>query len=100
MRMAYPPAEVQKAEEDLSTENAKTYTLVPSKSAAKDAASFNLELAANDLPIFVADRLAFGDPNGGLKVRLIRSIERESVEPATLPFSHLLSLGPALSGKE
>mmetsp|Transcript_23388 Transcript_23388/g.38705 ORF Transcript_23388/g.38705 Transcript_23388/m.38705 type:complete len:338 (+) Transcript_23388:155-1168(+) len=70
MRMAPPPIEVQKAEDALSANTDTTYTLVPSKNALADAADAKLDLDANDFPIFVADRLAFGDPNGGLKVPL------------------------------
>lgn len=70
MRMAPPPPEIQKAEAELSsnTENsgrpAVTYRLVPSKSAVEEAKEFNLNLAENDIPLFVADRLAFAGAKG------------------------------------
>jgi len=67
MRMAPPPSEIQKAEDSL-VDSAKTYNLIPSNHALADANEMKLDLAANDFPLFVADRLAFASPNGGLQV--------------------------------
>ena len=69
MRMAPPPAEVAQAEAELasSLENggsSKSYRLIPSKAALEQAKEFNMNLAANDIPLFVADRLAFASPKG------------------------------------
>lgn len=66
MRMAPPPVEVEKAEAELSSnpDNAKTYRLVASKAALTQAKEFNMDLAANDIPLFVADRLAFASSKG------------------------------------
>lgn len=67
MRMAPPPVAVQKAETEISDESStttKTYRLVPSKTAAKDAAAFNMDLAESDIPLYIADRLAFAGPSG------------------------------------
>jgi hypothetical protein len=65
--MAPPPAEIQKAEDALN-DSGKVYTLVPSKHALADAAELKIDLAKNDFPLYVADRLAFANPNGGLQV--------------------------------
>jgi hypothetical protein len=62
--MAPPPAEVQRAEETLMDGDSKSYKLIPSKSAANDASALNLNVAQNDIPLFVADRLAFAGPKG------------------------------------
>lgn len=68
--MAPPPTAIQKAEEDVITDSegrafvAKSYRLVPSKTALKDAAAFSTDLAESDIPLFVADRLAFAGPKG------------------------------------
>lgn len=66
--MAPPPSEVAKAEQDLSVGEAgsdqKKYRLVPSKTALRQAEEFKMDLADNDLPMFVADRLAFANPKG------------------------------------
>jgi hypothetical protein len=70
MRMAPPPIEIQKAEDSLSN-NGKTFTLIPSKRALADAAELNIDLSNSDFPLFVADRLAFASPNGGLQVRAL-----------------------------
>ena len=69
MRMAPPPPEVQKAEAELanSAENGtprKSYRLVPSKAAIEQAKEFGMNLKENDIPLFVADRLAFASPRG------------------------------------
>jgi hypothetical protein len=63
MRMAPPPAEVQKAETELET-STKSYRLVPSKAAIEQAKEFGMNLRENDIPLFVADRLAFASPRG------------------------------------
>lgn len=68
--MAPPPAEVEKAEGELSSSsiesgtNSKSYRLVPSQTAMKQAKEFNMDLKENDIPLFVADRLAFAGPKG------------------------------------
>jgi hypothetical protein len=69
MRMAPPPAEIQQAETELSVSleserTPKSYRLVPSKSVIEEAKEFNLKLGENDIPLFVADRLAFAGPSG------------------------------------
>lgn len=68
MRMAPPPTEIQRAEDSLGN-SGKTYTLIPSKRALADAAELKIDLSNSDFPLFVADRLAFASPNGGLQVR-------------------------------
>jgi hypothetical protein len=73
MRMAPPPSEIQKAEESLVGSDT-TFTLVPSKQALADAAELKIELSSSDFPLFVADRLAFASPNGGLQVRCLLSL--------------------------
>lgn len=65
--MAPPPAEVQKAEEALGDDT--NFKLVPSKQALADASEMKVALGNNDFPLFVADRLAFGNGNGGMQVR-------------------------------
>jgi hypothetical protein len=65
MRMAQPPAEVERAESELSSSDSpKKYRLVPSKAAIEQAKEFNMNLADSDIPLFVADRLAFASPKG------------------------------------
>jgi hypothetical protein len=65
MRMAPPPAEVEKAEQELSDGTNKSYRLSPSKEAVAQATKeFEMDLAASDIPLFVADRLAFASSNG------------------------------------
>ena len=68
--MAPPPSEIQKAEESLVGSDT-TFTLVPSKQALADAAELKIGLSSSDFPLFVADRLAFASPNGGLQVRCL-----------------------------
>eukprot|EP00980_Cylindrotheca_fusiformis_P005002 scaffold1062_cov130-Cylindrotheca_fusiformis.AAC.8 len=63
MRMAPPPAEVEKAESELSTTDRK-YRLVPSKAAIEQAKELNMNLSDGDIPLFVADRLAFASAKG------------------------------------
>ena len=62
--MAPPPAEVAKAEQELTEGSQKTYRLIPSKAAIDQAKEFKMDLAENDIPLFVADRLAFASPKG------------------------------------
>jgi hypothetical protein len=66
MRMAPPPFEVQQAEDALEREGAvvKQFKLIPSKQAMRDAAELNMDVDANDIPLFVADRLAFQGSKG------------------------------------
>ena len=69
MRMAPPPAEIQRAETELassseSSSSSKSYRLVPSQAAVGQAKEFNMNLRENDIPLFVADRLAFASPRG------------------------------------
>ena len=71
MRMAPPPAEIHKAEESLMVDADTTFTLVPSKRALQDANELKIDLSRSDFPLFVADRLAFASPNGGLQVRYL-----------------------------
>jgi len=66
MRMAPPPVEVSKAEANSDVK----YTLIPSKQAIADAAEFNVKLAPNDFPLFLADRLAFSQVDGTIQVPL------------------------------
>ena len=63
MRMAPPPAEVAKAEQELS-ETSKVYRLIPSKASIQQAAEMQTDLMENDIPLFVADRLAFAGSKG------------------------------------
>jgi len=65
MKMAPPPIAVQKAEADETS----SFQLVPSKVALKDADELKLTLQDGDVPLFVADRLAFAS-NEGPKVPL------------------------------
>lgn len=62
--MAPPPDAIQKAESDIAADQGKTYRLVPSKTAVNDAALFNTNLSEGDVPLFVADRLAFAGNRG------------------------------------
>ena len=62
MRMEPPPAEVAKAEAEITFD--KTYRLIPSKAAKEQVAEFNVDLADGDVPFFVADRLAFAGAKG------------------------------------
>ena len=68
MRMATPPPEVAKAEQEIvageDVSDGKTYRLVPSKAAIQQASEFKIDLAESDFPLFVADRLAFANPKG------------------------------------
>jgi hypothetical protein len=66
MRMAPPPLEVQQAEDALDREGAvvKQFKLFPSKQAMRDAAEMNMDVGTNDIPLFVADRLAFQGSKG------------------------------------
>jgi Tic22-like family len=64
MRMAPAPDAIQKAETEIAADQGKTYRLVPSKTAVTDAASLRSELAEGDVPLFVADRLAFAGKRG------------------------------------
>lgn len=69
MRMAPPPSSIEKAEEQIRTasesgESSRTYRLVPSKTAVSAAKDFNMDLADSDIPLFVADRLAFAGNKG------------------------------------
>ena len=75
MMMPPPPLEIAKAEEALRGEDGApladgvNYKLIPSTQAKKSATEFDLTLAANDIPLFVADRLAFAG-SGGAQVPL------------------------------
>ena len=69
MRMAPPPVEIQKAEAELAESaetgtSRKSYRLIPSKAAIEQAKEFGVTLKENDIPLFVADRLAFASPRG------------------------------------
>ena len=67
MRMAPPPVEVERAEGmilDKGKADSPSYRLIPSKVSVQQAKEFNSELSNSDLPLFVADRLAFGSPKG------------------------------------
>jgi hypothetical protein len=65
MRMAPPPQEVEKAEQELTEGGSqKVYRLIPSKAAVEQAKEFKMDLAESDIPLFVADRLAFAGPKG------------------------------------
>lgn len=68
MRMEPPPIEVEKAEAKLN-DVAGTYRLIPSQQAKEDAVQFKMNLASSDIPLFVADRLAFAGQGGSLQVR-------------------------------
>lgn len=67
--MAPPPTAVEKAEEEIRMTaekggTSKTYRLIPSKSAFKAAKEFDLKMEESDIPLFVADRLAFAGDKG------------------------------------
>jgi hypothetical protein len=62
--MATPPTEIAKAEAELTSSSEKTYRLIPSKAAIEQAKQYNIDLTTNNLPLFVADRLAFASSNG------------------------------------
>lgn len=66
MRMAPPPAEVEKAEAKIMEAKAESpaYRLIPSKASVKQAKEYGMELSSSDIPLFVADRLAFGGSKG------------------------------------
>jgi hypothetical protein len=69
MRMAPPPAEVARAEQELNAAieadtAPKSYRLIPSKVAIEQALAMKMKVADNDIPLFVADRLAFSGPKG------------------------------------
>jgi hypothetical protein len=59
--MAPPPTEIEKAEAELTQ---KEYHLIPSKAAIEQAKEYNIDLTPNNLPLFVADRLAFASSKG------------------------------------
>ena len=62
--MAPPPVEIEKAEAGLSENSDKVYRLVPSKAALEQANEYKMTLQTNDIPLFVADRLAFAGSKG------------------------------------
>ena len=67
MRMAPPPSEVEKAESvimSMEKSESPSYRLIPSKTSVEQAKEFGLELTKSDVPLFVADRLAFASPKG------------------------------------
>mmetsp|Transcript_17286 Transcript_17286/g.26743 ORF Transcript_17286/g.26743 Transcript_17286/m.26743 type:complete len:350 (-) Transcript_17286:194-1243(-) len=66
MRMAPPPQEVSQAEEVLRDEGSepKTYQLIPSSKAQNDADELGLTLPSGDIPLYIADKLAFAGPKG------------------------------------
>ncbi|CAJ1966889.1 unnamed protein product [Cylindrotheca closterium] len=64
MRMAPPPPEIEKAEAQLSENPGKKYRLIPSKPSVEQANEYKLNLLENDVPLFVADRLAFAGSKG------------------------------------
>jgi hypothetical protein len=65
MRMAPPPSEVEIAEKNLLSNNEKSYFLIPSTKAIDQYKEFNVgDLSKSDIPLFVADRLAFASPKG------------------------------------
>jgi hypothetical protein len=61
--MDSPPPAIENAVQEISSSQ-KTYHLIPSKAAIEQAKEFNMELSTNDLPLFVADRLAFASSGG------------------------------------
>jgi hypothetical protein len=65
MRMAPPPSEVERAEGNLLSNNEKSYFLIPSTKAIEQYKEFNVgDLSNSDIPLFIADRLAFASPKG------------------------------------
>jgi hypothetical protein len=69
--MAPAPLEVQRAEDAIMEGDSKSYKLIPSKSALNDASALNLNVAQSDIPLFIADRLAFVGPKGAqVRVRV------------------------------
>ena len=98
MMMPPPPSEVANAEEALRGEDGTpladsiNYKLIPSAQAQKSAADMDLKLETNDLPLFVADRLAFAASGGGAQVPLffekedaISSYQRLQQQSGKLP---------------
>lgn len=69
--MAPAPSEVQRAEDAIMEGDSKSYKIIPSKSAVNDASALNLNVVQNDIPLFIADRLAFAGPKGAqVRVRV------------------------------
>ncbi len=65
MRMAPPPPEIERAENALTAASGTTYRLVPSQIAVEQAKEFDMNLlTSGDIPLFVADRLAFASSSG------------------------------------
>jgi hypothetical protein len=65
MRMAPPPSEVERAEGNLLSNNEKSYFLIPSTKAIDQYKEFNVgDLSKSDIPLFIADRLAFASSKG------------------------------------
>lgn len=62
--MAPPPPEIEKAEAQLTDNPDKVYRLIPSKAAVEQASEYRMTLQSNDIPLFVADRLAFASSKG------------------------------------
>mmetsp|Transcript_22407 Transcript_22407/g.66424 ORF Transcript_22407/g.66424 Transcript_22407/m.66424 type:complete len:147 (+) Transcript_22407:628-1068(+) len=66
-KMAPPPQEVKRAEEAIErhgSAGSKTYKLIPSAAAVEGAAGMKMELANGDVPLFIADRVAFASSSG------------------------------------
>jgi len=67
MRMAPPPAEVEQAESVIMAEGksgSPGYRLIPSKASVDQAKEFDMEVSESDVPLFIADRLAFASTKG------------------------------------
>lgn len=67
MRMAPPPVEVAQAEATIMAEGksgSPAYRLIPSKVSVDQAKEFDMAVAESDVPLFIADRLAFASTKG------------------------------------
>lgn len=67
MKMAPPPIEVEQAEAkimEIGRSESPAYRLVPSKTSMAQAKELGLELSDSDIPLFLADRLAFASTKG------------------------------------
>lgn len=65
MKMAPPPVEVEQVEAKIMAgEKVPPYHLVPSKTSLEQAKELNVEMTESDVPLFIADRLAFASTKG------------------------------------
>ena len=63
--MAPPPAEIEQAEAKIMAgDRSDIFRLVPSKISVEQAKQLDLETSQSDVPLFIADRLAFASTKG------------------------------------